>query len=138
MQIRTARWWGVGLAALGLACGSEREGAMTPASRTVAPEELAGDRLASALCDHAERCGEIGWEREYPTRGACLNSAGSRASRHLRACSNPLSDTALEGCLDSVASADCGASSSRRLENWTSCQTENLCPSESPESRPAE
>ncbi len=106
------------------ACGTSRTGpAMTPASGTRPSQERAADAIARATCDHEERCGRVGWERDYPNRGGCLNDARQDALRRLNACPQGPNQDEVQECLDAVAQQDCGT----KLGRVDGCGSDELC-----------
>ncbi len=116
----------VALVAAASACEKESKQSMTPASGTVSPKERAADAIAVASCDHAANCGQIGWERDYANRSACLNDARREVENLMQSCIGQPDSDELQECLDAVAEGDCLATATH-VARVGDCAAPELC-----------
>jgi hypothetical protein len=100
---------------------------VTNAQRTDA--QVSAARLADAKCKHAVECNEIGGDRTYATRDACISDNRGKAEDDLRIanCPHGIDSTRLEACLSETAAESCSGFASG-FSRSMSCKTSALCP----------
>ncbi len=100
---------------------------VTSAQRTDAQTSAA--RLADAKCKHAAECHEIGGDRTYATRDACISDNRGKAEDDLRTanCPHGVDTTRLEACLSETATESCSGFASG-FSRSMACKTSALCP----------
>jgi hypothetical protein len=86
-------------------------------------------RLVDAQCRHADACNEIGGNRTYATKDACLSEARGKAENNLRTadCPRGVDSTRLNACITEIKAEACsgvGSGFSRSM----ACGTGTLCP----------
>jgi hypothetical protein len=86
-------------------------------------------RLADAKCKHAAECNEIGGDRTYATRDACMSDNLGKAEDDLRIanCPHGVDTTRLQACLSETATESCSGFMSG-FSRSMSCKTGSLCP----------
>jgi hypothetical protein len=89
----------------------------------------AADQYARAMCKHADQCGEIGGNRTYATRNACVSEKLGKAENDLRVtdCPHGVDTTRLNACLAEIAAEACTGVGSGFARS-ASCATGTLCP----------
>jgi hypothetical protein len=121
----------IGTIGVAAACASNPPPAYSPGVTNAQKTDVqvAAARLADAKCKHASECNEIGGDRTYASRDACLSDARGKAENDLRAASCPhgIDTTRLEACLSETASEACSGIGSG-LSRSMSCKTGSLCP----------
>jgi hypothetical protein len=117
------------------ACENRREEStsrtrLTSAQQSAPPVNAASiDAIALARCDREQRCGNIGDEKKFSNRDACLNEIRSKGDNDLTtsACPGGIDTARLETCLDAVRAERCND-----LLDWagrlSECRTDALCP----------
>jgi hypothetical protein len=121
------------IAAIGVlaACSSNPPPANAPgvtsAQRT--DVQVAAARRADSTCRHPAACNEIGGDKTYASRDACLSGTRGKAEDDLRAanCPHGIDTTRLEACLSETATESCSGFLSG-LSRSMSCKTGALCP----------
>jgi hypothetical protein len=119
-----------GLLAAVAACGSNPPppaAGVTSAQRT--DPHGAAARLAQARCKHAAACNEIGGNKDYGTRDACITENVGKLENDLRTseCPRGVDTTRLDACLSETAAESCSGLGSG-FGRGMSCSTSSLCP----------
>ncbi len=118
-----------------LAIGCERheqvrEPVMRPASRTVQGGDGAVLQIASARCDHEERCNNIGPDEKYSTRQHCVNEMSPEARDSVGKCEYGVDQHDLRECVAALSREECNAPL-QNMKSFKECETDNLCLTES-------
>ncbi len=90
--------------------GSEPPAGVTEAQN--AADQRVGDKLASARCDHEEKCQNVGTGRKYATRDVCQIQLRSDTVGDLNAqkCPHGLDQNAVEHCVSAIQKEPCSIS----------------------------
>ena len=121
----------IGVVGIVAACASQPPPVNTPgvtnAQKTDAT--IAAAKLADAKCKHAADCNEIGGDRTYASRDACISDNRGKAEDDLRAsnCPHGIDASRLDACLSEVATESCSGFMSG-FDRSMSCKTGSLCP----------
>ena len=75
-----------GMGLLIMSCQRQEPAPLVPAAGTVRAVEQATEDIATARCDHEQRCNRIGSNMQYSDRDHCMNVARSEAQQNLNEC----------------------------------------------------
>jgi len=105
----------LGMFATACAAAPQPAPQMTPASRTEKPSwssRVAAAQLASAYCDQAQTCGNVGDHRVYSSRTSCEDEWVQDGNSRLTAdpCRYGVDESRLRACLDDIHSRTCSDS----------------------------
>ena len=124
-------------AALGaaIAACAHDDGNNAPASSAGMANMQAGntdwavDRIAGARCDREASCGNVGQDKEYATRDACIDELRGSGRSDLRAsdCPRGIDTTQLDKCLSEIRGEKCG-NPIDTVTRIMACRTGDLCP----------
>jgi hypothetical protein len=91
--------------------------------------DIAAAKLADAKCRHAAECNEIGGDKTYASRDACIAENRGKAEDNLRAsdCPHGIDASRLQACVADVATESCSGFMSGFNRSMT-CKTGALCP----------
>jgi len=98
-----------------------------PHGRGGGPQAIeVADRIAGEQCARLERCADVGGDRRYVDRTACLNNQHVIARRELDAaeCAGGVTNDRLEQCLEAIRFDDCAKS---KLGVVSACESRTLC-----------
>jgi hypothetical protein len=113
------------------ACASNPPPVNTPGVTSAQKSDatIAAAKLADAKCKHAAECNEIGGDRTYASRDACISDNRGKAEDDLRAsnCPHGIDASRLEACVSEVATESCSGFMSGFNRSMT-CKTGSLCP----------
>jgi hypothetical protein len=100
---------------------------VTSAQRTDGPSAAA--QIADARCRHADICREVGPNRPYPSRAACVTEAEQRAEVDLHSadCPREVDTMRLETCLTKITVGSC-SDTNAQFETLLACSSGQLCP----------
>lgn len=110
----------------GCEAGSGGQPGLTPAARVSPAAERAIEAMASARCNHEQRCNTIGPTGAYMTREHCLNVMRADGYDELGACEHGVDQEKLQECLAAIADQDCNGARDR-LERLPACRAAELC-----------
>jgi hypothetical protein len=119
----------LGFAAVALLISSCQKSArepLVPAAGTVRAVEKATGDIATARCDHEQRCNHIGSDMRYSDREHCMNVMRSEARDNLNQCHAGLDDGDVRECLTQIANQDCSGVFAG-LAEYKACQMDDLC-----------
>lgn len=132
--MRSHAWFAsvvVGFVGVVAACASNPPPASTPGVTNVQKTDVfsAAARLADAKCKHAVECNEIGGDKTYASRDACLSDNRGKAEDDLRAanCPHGIDASRLQACVSEVSTESCSGFMSGFNRSMT-CKTGALCP----------
>jgi hypothetical protein len=111
-------------------CSKEAsEPPMTPANAPNSAARTAGEQLATARCDHEQRCNEIGWDKEFPSREQCMTVNRDYAAKKVNKCQVGIDQKDLSHCLNAVANQDCGGvgGAFESIGKGIDCNMDDLC-----------
>lgn len=128
-------------AVVAAACGASTEPVSTTTTtmapvtvrRTVyarpIPNADARQRVTAARCGHELDCGNLGFERAWPSYNACVSGVGEAYRNALSGtgCARGVDPLALEDCLDAVRTQSCTLPSSARRAVVARCSASDLC-----------
>jgi hypothetical protein len=109
-----------------LACGKEREPAMSPAASTVQDREEVAHSLATEHCKRARDCNKIGPRAEFQNWQHCMNSSLADARDKLSDCRYGIKSKDLQECLSDIQDQDCGAGFGG-VTTAIACRAAELC-----------
>jgi hypothetical protein len=106
--------------------GTEPPAGVTEAQN--AADQRVADRLASARCDHEEKCQNVGTGRKYATRDVCQIQLRSDTMGDLNAqkCPHGIDQDAVEHCVSAVQKEPCSVSLNT-LTRIADCRSGALC-----------
>jgi Family of unknown function (DUF6184) len=99
---------------------------LTPASGTTDAAERTSESIASARCDRAQRCNQIGPAQRYSDRGHCMNVMRADARQMLGQCPRGVDEPDVRECLTEISNQDC-RSVVDDLEERIACRSDDLC-----------
>jgi hypothetical protein len=90
--------------------------------------DQAVDRIAGARCDLEMSCNNIGTDRRFMNRSACLDKQRGELAGHLRVDQCPMGIDArrLDTCVSTIRSQRCG-NVLDSVGRMTACRTSDLC-----------
>jgi len=88
-------------------CSKDEAPPMTPAEAKTPAAQNAGGQLASAYCDHEQRCNNIGEAKKYGSRQHCMTVMGNEAAKQVNHCTKGIDQEDLRECLTDIAGQDC-------------------------------
>jgi hypothetical protein len=109
-----------------LACGREREPALTPAAAVVQDKEQAAQSIATERCRRAQDCNDIGPQADYMSWQHCMNTSLTEARDKLAECRYGIKSDDLSECLTDVQDQDCG-SALGAVRTSLECRASELC-----------
>lgn len=106
--------------------GSEAPPGVTAAQNRVDQGVVA--KLASARCDHEQKCNNIGQGQKYATLDVCEAQLESATTSDLNAqsCARGLDENAIDRCISAIGAEQCSLSLDT-LSRMTDCRTGALC-----------
>lgn len=111
-------------------CGkrTEYEPQLTPAARTVEPNERSIAAIASERCDREKRCNTIGPDGRFESYEACFRKLNDAAYDSLGPgqCRSGFDQAELNECLQAIRAEDCN-SPLDTLERVAACRSAELC-----------
>jgi len=109
-----------------IACGREREPAMSPAAATVQNREQVAQSIATEKCKRARDCNDIGPKEDYQSWEHCMNAAKTDAREKLAECRYGVKSGDLQECLADIQDEDCGAVLGA-VTTTVACRAAELC-----------
>jgi hypothetical protein len=109
-------------------CNKESEAAppMTPASAPNSAARNAGEQIASARCDHEQRCNDIGPDKKYGSREHCMTVMRDDAAKSVNHCRNGIDQEDVRECLTDIQGQNCGNPFSSLMSS-KECNSDDLC-----------
>lgn len=118
-----------GCAAVIAACSNSKPGTTTTTSAAGAGRfDVVAERLATARCNHEVTCNNIGADKKYPSREACLADAKANGLHALNAqCPGTVDQRQVDKCVADFRSEGCGniIDTAKRVND---CSPSELCP----------
>ena len=102
------------------------DAAMTPASRTTPAAERGAESVTRALCERAERCGEVGPNALYASNRHCLDALWVDSIEQLSPCRTGVDREALRECLAEIGEHGCDDPMGG-FQQYLACKVEDLC-----------
>lgn len=86
------------------------------------------DRLATARCERAKSCNDIGAGKKYISRDLCMQEVRGNIANDLTGynCPHGLDNSAVDRCAAAIDSEACGGSR-ESLSHMSECKTDVLC-----------
>lgn len=109
-----------------LACGREREPALTPAASVPEDREQAAQAIATETCKRARDCNDIGPQQDYSSHQHCMNSSLAEARDDLAECRYGIKSEDLKECLADIQDQNCGTGLGA-LRASIECRASELC-----------
>jgi hypothetical protein len=84
--------------------------------------------IAEARCDRETRCENVGTDKKFANRQACMDQIRERSKDALnpKACPGGVDSKALGECLEEIRNEDC-SSPLETVERMAACNTVDLC-----------
>ena len=123
----------IGIVGLALACASNPPPPTASTTGVTSAQKMDADiaaaKLADAKCRHASECNEIGGDRTYASRDACIAENRGKADEDLRAtnCPHGIDASRISACISEVQTESCSGFMSGFNRSMT-CKTSALCP----------
>jgi hypothetical protein len=117
-----------GCAAVIAACSHSKPGTTTTTAAGAGRFEAVADKLATARCNHEVTCNNIGSDKKYPSREACLADAKATGVHDMSAqCPGRVDQRQVDKCVADFKSEGCGnvIDTAKRVQD---CATSELCP----------
>lgn len=107
---------------------TENERAKTEPVQAAAQNGPAIASIIEARCDREARCENIGPEKRFLTRAACVEHVRDRSQNKLNAkeCPGGVDAKALDSCLKQIKDEDCG-DPLETVERVATCNSVDLC-----------
>jgi hypothetical protein len=109
-------------------CNKESESTppMTPASAPNPAARSAGEQIASARCDHEQRCNDIGPDKKYGSWEHCMTVMRDDAAKSVNHCRNGIDQEDMRECLTDIQGQNCG-NPFESLMSSKNCDADDLC-----------
>jgi hypothetical protein len=107
---------------------TEEERATTERVQTAAPNGPAIASIIEARCEREARCENIGPEKRFLTRAACVEHVRDNSQNKLNTkdCPGGIDSKALDSCLKQIKDEDCG-DPIETVERVATCNSVDLC-----------
>ena len=117
-----------GCAAAIVACSSSKPSTTTTTAAAGSRFDGVAEKLATARCNHEVTCNNIGSEKKYPSREACLADSKATGVHDLNAqCPGNVDQRQVDKCVADFRAEGCGnvIDITKRIND---CSASQLCP----------
>lgn len=108
-------------------CGHrEQPEPLVPASGTARAIDMTVDDIATARCNHEQRCDQVGGDKRYSDRQHCMNTMRSETRADLNKCTTGIDEKDVRECLDEIDKEEC-TGAFHGLQEYKQCKLDDLC-----------